>query len=175
MHFYTAQDWTCQDWTRADLPFSHCALRGKMESTNTGIFLFFKWRCWKPFTFCTRAKMKPFEMLHGSQGRRPPTLTVGEERARGCSAADLGILWLWKAPRAQGMKDCHCEKPQGMGENQLPGACSAHLQARSHEEVNCSHSGCPGGRWGCESLVGNNNSTAGQEFLDKAPNHPTRT
>lgn len=31
-------------------------------------------------------------MLHGSQGRRPPTLTVGEGRARGCSAQPWASL-----------------------------------------------------------------------------------
>lgn len=41
-------------------------------------------------------------MLHGSQGKRPPTLTVGEARARGCSAAALGILWIRKAPKNLG-------------------------------------------------------------------------
>lgn len=40
MHFYTALDWTCQDWTRADLPFSHCALGRQMGSPNVGIFVF---------------------------------------------------------------------------------------------------------------------------------------
>lgn len=73
-------------------------------------------------------------MLHGSQGRRPPTLTVGEARARVCSAAALSASPL-NQQSAQGLtlgKEwlLSQEAAQGKGGNYKSGAYSAHLEVR---------------------------------------------
>lgn len=78
-------------------------------------------------------------MLHGSQGRRPPTLTVGEARARVCSAAALSASPL-NQQSAQGLtlgKEwlLSREAAQGKGGNQLSGAYTAHLEVRRRDDL----------------------------------------
>lgn len=73
-------------------------------------------------------------MLHGSQERRPPTLTMGEARARVCSAAALSA----SPPHHDSAQALTLEKEepllpeatQGKGKNQLSGAYSTHLEVK---------------------------------------------
>lgn len=146
MHFYTALDWTCQDWTRADLPFSHCALRRKMESTNTGIFVWV-------FFFFLNGDVE--SLLHSALEQKWSLLKccmrvkaeghpcwLWERRGQGAAQQQpWASFGSGKQPGTQGMEDWYCEKPQGMGEKQMPGACSA----RSREELNCSPKWVPRG------------------------------
>jgi len=78
-------------------------------------------------------------MLHGSQGRRPPTLPTGEVRARVGSAAAPSVL-----PSDQEGTHGLTSGKEGLllpeateckGENQLSGADSAHLEVRRRDDL----------------------------------------
>lgn len=77
-------------------------------------------------------------MLHGSQGRRPPTLTMGEARARLRSAAALSISFEPRERPRTNVRERRTAIAGGdteQGRNQLSGADRAHLEVRRDDDL----------------------------------------
>lgn len=134
-------------------------------------FLFFKWRCWKPLHSALEQKLSLLKCCMGVKAEGHPGW-LWERRARGCSAA-LGILWVRKAPKDRGNGGLLLWEAIAHGRKTAWSfQCSPASQESRGAELQPQ---VVPRREVLMGLVCTNNSTAGQEFLNKVQSHSTQT